>query len=287
MLWISCLRCFEEFGNEFRFDTEIDLVRVVTWPRRQSSISTLAGPPGRIGQSPDIDERVRTDCGPVSEARGGLPMGHDRKDMKSSGGRGVGRGGGTGGGTGGGRGYETGLSQRAYPTRIFRRLGDPAVLDGEVVGRSPPQPSDGGSGSAERGERVGFCRPPVQTRFKKGTSGNPKGRPRGSRNKPKPDGREELIWKSKFRQESTTGVLLYFGPLDDAARREWRAEAAREKEVREDLKSFRQRLSNATEPEEIATAKSDIEFMYRILRGMRRRAKEPRFNHRLHLVREV
>jgi hypothetical protein len=31
-------------------------------------------------------------------------------------------------------------------------------------------------------ERVGFCRPPVATRFRKGVSGNPKGRPKRSLN---------------------------------------------------------------------------------------------------------
>lgn len=36
----------------------------------------------------------------------------------------------------------------------------------------PPKPT----------ERVGFCQPPQATRFKKGVSGNPKGRPRGSLN---------------------------------------------------------------------------------------------------------
>jgi uncharacterized protein DUF5681 len=38
--------------------------------------------------------------------------------------------------------------------------------------RESPRPS----------EQVGFCRPPESTRFKKGVSGNPKGRPKGSLN---------------------------------------------------------------------------------------------------------
>jgi hypothetical protein len=35
--------------------------------------------------------------------------------------------------------------------------------------------------SADGKHEVGYARPPVHTRFKKGQSGNPKGRPRGSR----------------------------------------------------------------------------------------------------------
>jgi Family of unknown function (DUF5681) len=31
--------------------------------------------------------------------------------------------------------------------------------------------------------RVGYCKPPKRTQFKRGTSGNPKGRKKGSRNK--------------------------------------------------------------------------------------------------------
>jgi hypothetical protein len=30
--------------------------------------------------------------------------------------------------------------------------------------------------------RVGYCRPPVETRFRPGQSGNPRGRPKGARN---------------------------------------------------------------------------------------------------------
>ena len=32
------------------------------------------------------------------------------------------------------------------------------------------------------GSDIGYCNPPKETRFKKGTSGNPKGRPKGSKN---------------------------------------------------------------------------------------------------------
>src|SRR3712207_3329791 len=39
-------------------------------------------------------------------------------------------------------------------------------------------------GAGQKGEAVGYKRPPVSTRFAKGQSGNPKGRPRGRRNEP-------------------------------------------------------------------------------------------------------
>lgn len=40
------------------------------------------------------------------------------------------------------------------------------------IPESPPEPTDG----------VGYGRPPRHSQFKKGTSGNPKGRPKGSKN---------------------------------------------------------------------------------------------------------
>jgi Family of unknown function (DUF5681) len=39
-----------------------------------------------------------------------------------------------------------------------------------------------GSQSADAADAVGYCRPPLHTRFKPGQSGNPKGRPRRHRN---------------------------------------------------------------------------------------------------------
>ncbi len=35
---------------------------------------------------------------------------------------------------------------------------------------------------SDPGPKTGFCRPPVHTRFKSGVSGNPAGRPKGTRN---------------------------------------------------------------------------------------------------------
>ena len=66
--------------------------------------------------------------------------------------------------------------------------------------RSIGQPANGASAlqsGAEDSSRVGYGRPPKRTRFKKGQSGNPKGRAKGSRN-----------LKSLYREERDTKVQV-------------------------------------------------------------------------------
>jgi hypothetical protein len=52
-----------------------------------------------------------------------------------------------------------------------------------------------GKKQPKRGEEVGYGHPPVHTRFKKGESGNPSGRPRNV----KADQTQQLILKEAFR----------------------------------------------------------------------------------------
>lgn len=48
-------------------------------------------------------------------------------------------------------------------------------------------PANDGNGSLHHAYDVGYRRPPTEHRFRKGQSGNPGGRPRGAKNRPKVD----------------------------------------------------------------------------------------------------
>lgn len=55
---------------------------------------------------------------------------------------------------------------------------------------------------APSGYDVGYGKPPVATRFVRGKSGNPKGRPKGSSNKPKLPALNEERMKTILLQEA-------------------------------------------------------------------------------------
>jgi len=59
-------------------------------------------------------------------------------------------------------------------------------MSGSDLGSGRPAESvadvGGNAGDEWEEARVGYGRPPVATRFRKGVSGNPRGRPKGSRN---------------------------------------------------------------------------------------------------------
>ena len=84
--------------------------------------------------------------------------------------------------------------------------------------------------------KVGYARPPVEHRFRRGQSGNPRGRPRGARSKPKVDtGLGMRAAEAYLREEAYQWLALLpgFAGKEKELRREF--ERHLERKVERDL----------------------------------------------------
>jgi hypothetical protein len=112
---------------------------------------------------------------------------------------------------------------------------------------------------------VGYCRPPEHTRFKKGVSGNPRGRPKGSLNLAtilERTLREKVVINENGQRETVTKMEAATKQIvNKAASGELRAIRL----VVELLASYEERSVEAFEPD-LALGESDEKIVLNILR---------------------
>jgi hypothetical protein len=167
-----------------------------------------------------------------------------------------------------------------------RHREDPTDRGGEArsgigVGsdRRSSKPEDAGSDY-----RVGFGRPPLHSRFKKGEVRNPKGRPKGSKNRPKP--REAAVIEAAMIRHERDMLILHEREMRGLARRiEKKIERL---DLAENEKEFPGiRIDGAIGPDQIKEVKrlkkeretilSDREFMVEALEQVRGTPMEIQF----------
>jgi hypothetical protein len=126
---------------------------------------------------------------------------------------------------------------------------------------------------SESGEAVGYCNPPRTTRFKKGVSGNPKGRPKGSLN-------VAMAFMRTLREKV---VINEHGQRKTVTKLEAALKQMVNKAASGDLRAFRQLVELAHEAEakqsklgtqEPSTSELDREVMDGILKRVRNTTEE-------------
>ena len=89
---------------------------------------------------------------------------------------------------------------------------------------------------------VGYGKPPQATRFQPGKSGNPKGRPKGSRNRTKLPALNEERLKSIILEDMQTGGVRLKGPMTKEEQQHWNWLRERKHEFQAELDELQQLL---------------------------------------------